>query len=107
MGAMLEPVAVPEQGNLVRVLDRSWVVAAVLDPHDLDGAVWTARRGLEACKTHSRLTKLLMEAHLARGEAEAARRVFESHQAALEKLELDDLAADLVDVCQAARGDRG
>jgi len=77
-----------------------------LDLGDTEGAVWAARRGLEACRTHTRLTKLLMEAHLANGDAEAARRVCESHQAALEKLELDDLGADLVEIYQAARGER-
>jgi hypothetical protein len=70
--------------------------------------VWAARRGLDACKTHGRLTKLLMEAHLANGDAEAARRVFESHQAAMEEFELEDLAAEeLVVAYQKARGDHG
>lgn len=78
-----------------------------LDLADLDGAVWASRRGLEVCPTHGQLTKLLMEAHLAKGETEAARRVFESHQAALDKLDLDDPDAELLDVYQAARGDRG
>lgn len=78
-----------------------------LDLGDMDGAVWAARRGLEACKTHGRLTKLLMEAHLANGDAEAARRVFESHQAAMEEFEIEDLASDgLVVAYRKARGDQ-
>lgn len=79
-----------------------------LDLGDVDGAVWAARRGLDACKTHGRLTTLLMEAHLANGDAEAARRVFESHQAAMEEFELEDLAAEeLVVAYRKARGDQG
>ncbi|MCA1707065.1 MAG: hypothetical protein LC808_28895, partial [Actinobacteria bacterium] len=74
---------------------------------DLDGAVWAARRGLNASQTHSRLTKLLIQAYFAKGDAKAAERVFESHQAALEKLELDDVDADLVKFYQGARGTRG
>ena len=78
-----------------------------LDLGDVDGAVWAARRGLGACKTHGRLTKLLMEAHLANGDAEAARRVFESHQAAMEEFEIEDLASDgLVVAYRKARGDQ-
>lgn len=74
---------------------------------DLDGAVWAARRGLNASQTHSRLTKLLIQAHFAKGDARAAERVFESHQAALEKLELDDVDPDLIEFYQGARGARG
>lgn len=74
---------------------------------DLDGAVWAARRGLNASQTHTRLTKLLIQAYFAKGDAKAAARVFESHQAALEKLELDDVDADLIEFYQGARGARG
>ena len=74
---------------------------------DLDGAVWAARRGLNASQTHSRLTKLLIQAYFAKGDARAAERVFESHQAALEKLELDDVDAGLVEFYQGARAARG
>jgi len=74
---------------------------------DVDGAVWAARRGLNASQTHSRLTKLLIQAYFAKGDARAADRVFESHQAALEKLELDDVDPDLVAFYQRARGGRG
>lgn len=78
-----------------------------LDLGDVDGAVWATRRGLEACKTHGRLTKLLMEAHLANGDAEAARRVFESHQAAMEEFEIEDVASDgLVVAYRKARGEQ-
>jgi len=79
-----------------------------LDLGDVDGAVWAARRGLAACKTHRRLTQVLMEAHFAKGDAEAARRVFESHQAAMEEFELEDMASeDLVVAYRKARGDPG
>ncbi|MGH9163918.1 MAG: AfsR/SARP family transcriptional regulator, partial [Acidimicrobiales bacterium] len=56
---------------------------------DTDGAVWAARRGLSTCPTHASLTRLLMQAHVAAGDDVAAKRVFESHQSVLEKLELD------------------
>lgn len=49
-----------------------------------------------------------MEAHPANGDAETARRVFESHQAAMEELEPEDLAAEeRVVACHEARGDQG
>nr|MDP9420951.1 LysM peptidoglycan-binding domain-containing protein [Actinomycetota bacterium] len=74
---------------------------------DLDGAVWAARRGLDASQTHSRLTKLLMQAHFAKGDVRAAERVLESHQAALEQLELDDVDGELVAFFHDARRGRG
>lgn len=74
---------------------------------DLDGAVWASRRGLDASQTHSRLTKLLMQAHFAKGDVRAAERVLESHQAALEQLELDDVDGELVEYFQDARRSRG
>lgn len=61
-----------------------------LDLGDPEGAVWAARRGLSTCQTHARLTRLLMQAHIAGGDRLAAERVLQSHRAALEKLELDD-----------------
>ena len=74
-----------------------------LDVEDVDGAVWAARRGLDASHTHTRLTKLLMQAYFAKGDIRAAERVFESHQSALEKLELDDVDGELVEFFQRAR----
>ncbi|MDP9404787.1 MAG: hypothetical protein M3P85_16055, partial [Actinomycetota bacterium] len=74
-----------------------------LDCSDLDGAVWAARRGLDASSTHSRLTKLLMQAYFAKGDARAAERVFQSHQCALEQLELDVVDGELVELLQDAR----
>ncbi|MDP9442912.1 MAG: hypothetical protein M3P83_00600, partial [Actinomycetota bacterium] len=78
-----------------------------LDSGDADGAVWAARRGLRASPTHSRLTKLLMQGYFAEGDIRAAERVFESHQAALERLELDDVDGELVDFFHEARRPRG
>lgn len=69
-----------------------------LDLGDPEGAVWAARRGLSACQTHARLTRLLMEAHIAGGDRLAAERVLKSHRAALEKLELDDEGEDMPDL---------
>lgn len=69
-----------------------------LDLGDPEGGVWAARRGLSACQTHARLTRLLMEAHIAGGDRLAAERVLKSHRAALEKLELDDEGEDMPDL---------
>ena len=68
-----------------------------LELGDPDNAVWAARRGLNTCQTHARLTQLLAQAHLAGGDRMAAERVLQSHRAALEKLELDDDVGDLGD----------
>ncbi|MBW3642398.1 MAG: LysM peptidoglycan-binding domain-containing protein [Actinobacteria bacterium] len=74
---------------------------------DVDGAIWSAQRGLGASSTHPRLTKLLMQAYSANGDRMAAARVFESHQSALEQLELDDIDPELVDFYQQARRGTG
>ena len=70
---------------------------------DHDGAVWAAERGLLVAKTHNRLVKLLVQAHLANGDEVAAQRVIESHRATLESLDLDDADADLIDLYQETR----
>lgn len=57
---------------------------------DLDGDVGHRGSTVAPCQSH-RLTKLLMQAYFAKGNIRAAGRVFESHQAALEQLELDDV----------------
>jgi hypothetical protein len=68
-----------------------------LDHGNQHAAINAARRGLIASPTHSRLTRLLMEAHAAKGDLAAARRVFEDHVAALGQLELGDVDVDLLD----------
>ncbi|MGH9021514.1 MAG: AfsR/SARP family transcriptional regulator, partial [Acidimicrobiia bacterium] len=73
-----------------------------LEMGDPEGAVWAALRGLNTCATHTRLTKLLMEAHIAAGDDVAAKRVFQSHQSALEKLDLDGAGDELADLYQEA-----
>lgn len=78
-----------------------------LDADDVDGAMWAARRGLLASPTHPRLTKILIQAHFANGDARAAEQVFESHQAALEALDLDDVDSELLDYYEQARHTRG
>jgi len=62
-----------------------------LDLGDPENAVWAARRGLSACQIHERLTQLLADAHITGGDRLAAERVLQSHRAAMEKLELDDI----------------
>ncbi|MEA2828482.1 MAG: hypothetical protein QOG43_2921 [Actinomycetota bacterium] len=80
----------------LRVTDAAEdLVQRYLDLGDPDNAVWAARRGLNTCQTHARLTQLLAQAHLAGGDRMAAERVLQSHRAALDKLELDDDADDL------------
>ena len=77
-----------------------------LDLDDSGSAVWAARRGLNTCQTHARLTQLLMQAHVAGGDRLAAERVLQSHRAVMEKLELDDDVEDLPEFCLEASGGR-
>lgn len=92
----------------LRVCDAAEDLAQrCLDGGDAEGAVWAAQRGLKASNTHPRLTKLLMRAHLANGDVRAAEQVFESHQAALERLELDDIDPELVGFYHQARRGHG
>jgi DNA-binding SARP family transcriptional activator/nucleoid-associated protein YgaU len=74
-----------------------------LEQGDTDGAIWAARRGLAASPTHTRLTHLLMRAHFAAGDANAAERVYESHVSALEELQLDEVDPQLVETYQQIR----
>jgi DNA-binding SARP family transcriptional activator len=74
-----------------------------IDHGDLDGAVWAAQRGLHTSTTHPRLTKLLIRSYFAKGDPRAATQVFESHQAALHELDLDDVDPELVDFYEQAR----
>jgi DNA-binding SARP family transcriptional activator/nucleoid-associated protein YgaU len=74
-----------------------------LEQDDFDGAIWAARRGLTASPTHTRLTQLLMRAYFAAGDGKAAERVYESHVSALEQLELDDVAPELVEAYERIR----
>lgn len=71
------------------------LVQRYLHRDDTEGAIWAARRGLQACPTHSRLTQLLARAHVAAGDRLAGERVLRSYRAAMEKLELDDDLGDL------------
>lgn len=71
------------------------LVQRYLDLDDTDGAIWAARRGLQACPTHSRLTQLLARAYVAAGDRLASERVLRSYRAAMEKLELEDDLDDL------------
>src|SRR5207237_210464 len=68
-----------------------------LNTGDLDGAIWAAQRGLNASSIEPRLTKPLIQAYLAKGDRIAAKQVLESHQAALEGLDLDDTDPDLIE----------
>jgi DNA-binding SARP family transcriptional activator len=74
-----------------------------IDLGDLDGAVWAAQHGLHASTTHPRLTKLLIQSYFGKGDPRAAAQVFESHQAALHELDLDDVDPELVDFYEQAR----
>lgn len=78
-----------------------------LDLDDVEGAVWAAARGLKVSPTHPRLTRVLMEAYSANGDRRAAARVFESYQAAIHQLEIDDVDPDLVDFYAQLRHDQG
>lgn len=69
-----------------------------LDAGDVGSAVWAASRGLAAVPTHSRLTGLLMQAHVADCDPRAALTVYESHTNALVALDLDEVDPDLADL---------
>ena len=63
-----------------------------VDAGDYDEAVWAAEAGLRALPSHVQLTEALMSAYASRGDTAAARRVYASHVASLEQLDLDDVA---------------
>lgn len=70
---------------------------------DLKGAIWAARQGLAASPTHARLTAALMQAHIEMGDERAAAQVYQSHVSALERMEIDDVAPELVDTYEHLR----
>ncbi len=74
------------------------------DTGDFDGAAWAAQRGLLVSPAHTGLTEALMRAYHQRGDRLAAGRVYRSHVSALEKLEIDDVAATTVDLYDEIRG---
>ena len=77
----------------VKVTDAALHLAILLlDADDVDGAVWAAERGLLAVPSHTELTEALMRAYWRRGDRPAAQQVYESHVAALETLDLDEVA---------------
>jgi DNA-binding SARP family transcriptional activator len=77
----------------VKVTDTALHLATLLlDADDIDGAVWAAERGLLAVPSHTELTEALMRAYWRRGDRPAAQQVYESHVAALETLDLDEVA---------------
>lgn len=78
-----------------------------LDLDDAAGAIWAARRGLRASEIHSRLTKLLIQAYLLKGDVKAADQVFAAHQTALHELDLDEIDSELVDLYHDLRQPRG
>ena len=74
------------------------------DAGDFDGAAWAAQRGLVVSPAHTGLTEALMRAYHQRGDRLAAERVYRSHVSALEKLEIDDVAATTVELYDEIRG---
>lgn len=64
----------------------------LLDLGRTEEAVDVARHALGIIPTHSGLTESLMRAHAANGDRVAVQRVYKEHAAALEALELDDVA---------------
>ncbi len=70
---------------------------------DAEGAIWAAKRGLIASPTHTRLTRLLMRAYFAAGDAKAAERVYESYVSALEQLQLDEIDPELAEAYEQMR----
>ncbi len=88
----------------VKVIDVSLrLVQLSLDLGDVDGAIWAAQRGLLVAPVHSALTESLMAAYHERGDQLAAERVYRSHFAALEQLEIDDVAESTVELYEQIR----
>lgn len=69
-----------------------------LDQDEAGTAAWAAQRGLVALPTHAGLTEALMKAYAHQGDCAAAETVFQSHVAALEQLEIDDVAETTIDL---------
>lgn len=73
---------------------------------DTDGAIWAACAGLATSPTHTGLTEALMRAHWLGGDRPAAESVYRSHVAALEALDIDDVADSTVRLRDELRGGR-
>lgn len=69
-----------------------------LDADDADTAIWSAERGLSSIPIHSALTEALMRGYWRRGDRGAAETVYLSHVAALENLDIDDVAETTIDL---------
>lgn len=76
------------------------LAARYVEAGDLKGAIWAARKGLSASPTHARLTAALMQAHIDMGDDRAAAQVYQSHVSALERMDIDEVAPELIDVYQ-------
>ncbi len=70
---------------------------------DTDGAVWAVQRGLLASPTHATLTETLMRVYDEAGDRGAAEHVYQSHRAALDDLDLDDVAESTAELHERIR----
>lgn len=82
------------------------LAARCVEAGDLKGAIWAARTGLTASPTHPRLTAALMQAHIDMGDDRAASQVYQSHVSALERMDIDEVSAELVDAYEQLKGPR-
>lgn len=82
------------------------LAARCVDVGDLKGAIWAARKGLAASPTHARLTAALMHAHIGMGDERAAAQVYRSHVSALERMDIDEVAPELLDAYEQLKGPR-
>ena len=77
-----------------------------LDAGDVETARWSAEQGLLSIPTHTALTEALMRAYWRNGDREAAEKVYVSHVAALEELEIDEVADTTIDLREEIRAAR-
>lgn len=77
-----------------------------LDADDAETAIWSAEQGLRSIPIHSALTEALMRGYWRRGDRSSAERVYLSHVAALEDLEIDDVAETTIDLRDQIRANQ-
>lgn len=82
------------------------LAARCVEAGDLKGAIWAARKGLAASPAHARLTAVLMQAHIEMGDERAASQVYQSHVSALERMDIDEVAPELMDSYEQLSGTR-
>lgn len=97
----LEHWSITTEAKVVEVAWRLWELCQGEGDHD--GAIWAARRGLQASPGNTELTEALMRAYVAAGDPEGAEDVFKSHAKVLDQLDQDEPAATTLELWQEIR----